>query len=204
MHYQTTKKPLKVLIGCEFSGRVRDAFACAGHDATSVDILPSQSPGKHIQDDLLKVIASQSWDMLIAFPPCTDLATSGASHFIGKYEKQRKALAFVRKLMTAPIKQICIENPVSIISTHIKKPSQIIQPWQFGHEYTKATCLWLKNLPLLRPTSIVQPYLGSYAADEGQTEGRASFRSLTFTGVAEAMANQWGNTVYYTQSELFT
>ena len=147
---------MRVLIACEFSGIVRDAFAANGCDAWSCDLLPTERPGQHIQDDVLKHLGD-GWDFMIAHPPCTHLAVSGARWFKEKLEQQQEALEFVRMLLNAPVERICLENPVSIISSRIRKPDQIIQPWQFGHGETKATCLWLKNLPKLIPTDIVVP-----------------------------------------------
>lgn len=181
---------MKVLVACEFSGRVRDAFLAQGHDALSCDLLPSEVPGPHYQGDV-RDLFSQHWDLLIAHPPCTHLAVSGSRWFKFKQAEQAEALAFVRVLLDAPITKIALENPISIVSTHIRKPDQIIQPWQFGHGETKATCLWLKNLPKLRPTDIV-------AGREGRVHkmppspDRWKNRSRTFEGVAKAMAAQWG------------
>src|SRR5258706_15104060 len=144
---------MNVLIACEFSGIVREAFAARGHNAWSCDLLPTEIPGKHIQDDVLQHL--QGWDLLIAHPPCTHLAVSGARWFKDKRCEQIVALEFVRQLMAAPVDRIAIENPISIISSAIRRPDQIIQPWQFGHGETKATCLWLKGLPPLCSTTIV-------------------------------------------------
>ncbi len=182
---------MKVLIACEFSGIVRDAFAKKGHDAWSCDLLPTERPGKHYQVDLWDVQIGDDWDLLIAHPPCTYLAVSGARWFKDRGKEQKDALNFVRLLLTAPVPRIALENPVSIISTRIRKPDQIIQPWMFGHGETKATCLWLKNLPLLRPTNIVEGretriHKMSPSPDRGKE------RSRTFRGIAEAMAEQWG------------
>lgn len=181
---------MKVLIACEFSGIVRDAFAELGHDAWSCDLLPSEKQGNHIQGDVLNYL-NKDWDMMIAHPPCTHLAVSGARWFKEKQQEQVKALEFVRQLMNAPINKICIENPISIISTKIKKPSQIIQPWQFGHGETKSTCLWLKNLPLLVPTNIVSGRENRIHKEPPSVD-RWKNRSRTFTGIAQAMADQWG------------
>ncbi len=147
---------MRVLVACEYSGRVRDAFLALGHDAMSCDLLPTESPGPHYQGDVFDIIGN-GWDLMIAHPPCTHLAVSGARHFEAKRAdgRQQAALDFVRALLNAPIPRIALENPVSIISSAIRKPDQIIQPWQFGHGETKATCLWLKGLPLLTPTNIV-------------------------------------------------
>lgn len=147
---------MRVLVACEFSGIVRDAFAARGHDAWSCDLLPSERPGNHIQDDVLAVL-SDGWDLMVAHPPCTRLAVSGARWFKHYLKEQAEALDFVRKLLDAPIEKIALENPVSVISTHIRKPDQIIQPWWFGHGETKTTCLWLKNLSKLEPTDVVTP-----------------------------------------------
>lgn len=147
---------MKVLVACEFSGIVREAFRAVGCDAWSCDLLPSEIPGNHIQGDVLSII-HDGWDLMIAHPPCTHLAVSGARWFGAKKAEQADALEFVRLLMAAPIEHIAVENPISIISSRIRKPDQIIQPWQFGHGETKTTCLWLKNLPLLKPTDVVVP-----------------------------------------------
>lgn len=144
----------RVLVACEYSGRVRDAFAIRGHDAMSCDLLESETPGKHYRGDVFDVL-DDGWDLLIAHPPCTHLAVSGARWFKEKAEGQAAALGFVGRLLTADVPRICLENPVSVISSKIRPPDQIIQPWQFGHGETKATCLWLKNLPVLAPTSVV-------------------------------------------------
>lgn len=181
---------MKVLIACEFSGIVRDAFISRGHDAMSCDLLPSERPGPHYQGDVLNII-NDGWDLMIAHPPCTHLAVSGARYFVNKQEVQRDALNFVRVLMGAPIEKIAIENPISIISTKIRKPDQIIQPWMFGHGETKATCLWLKNLSKLQPTKIVD---GREARIHHLPPGpdRWKERSRTYQGIADAMAEQWG------------
>lgn len=182
---------MKILIACEESGTVRDAFIRRGHNAVSCDMLPSRRPGPHIQGDVLKEINSGFWDMMIAFPPCTRLAVSGARWFKDKRREQVDALEFVHDLLSAPIRRIALENPIGIISTQIRKPDQIIQPWQFGHGETKATCLWLKNLPKLTPTNIVE---GRSARIHRMPPGpnRARDRSVTYRGIAEAMAQQWG------------
>ena len=181
---------MKVLVACEFSGIVRDAFSERGHDAWSCDLLPSESPGNHRQTDV-SLILKEGWDLMIAHPPCTHLAVSGARWFKDKQNEQLEALQFVETLMSAPIDRICIENPISIISSRVRKPDQIIQPWQFGHGETKATCLWLKNLPKLVPTCIVE---GREARVHKMPPGpdRWKERSRTFAGIAEAMAQQWG------------
>ncbi len=180
----------KVLIACEFSGAVRDAFRAIGHDAWSCDILPTEVEGPHYQCDVRDVIVA-GWDLMIAHPPCTHLAVSGARWFKHKAREQAEALDFVRELMAAPIPRIAIENPVSIISSRIRKADQTIQPWQFGHGEVKATCLWLKNLPKLQPKQIVE---GREARVHRMPPGpdRWKERSRTFHGIADAMARQWG------------
>ena len=180
---------MRVLVACEFSGTVRDAFTRAGHDATSCDLLPSETPGKHLQGDVLSIL-SDGWDLMVAHPPCTHLAVSGARWFKEKQTEQAAALDFVRALLSAPIARIALENPISIISSRIAKPTQIIQPWQFGHGEVKATCLWLKNLPKLTPTNVVA---GRVARVHRMPPGpdRWKERSRTFPGIAEAMAQLW-------------
>lgn len=190
---------MRVLIACEYSGRVREAFRSLGYDAISCDLLPSEdnSPYHYIGDvfDLIDYGSElyQPYDLMIAHPPCTDLAVSGARHFKEKIAdgRQQIALDFVQKLMDAPIERIAIENPISVISSKIRKPDQIIQPWQFGHGETKSTCLWLKNLPKLEPTNIVE---GRSDRIHKMPPGpnRWKERSRTYQGIAEAMAKQWG------------
>lgn len=190
---------MRVLVACEFSGIVRDAFEARGHDAWSCDLLPSERPGKHMQGDALRLMGG--FDLMIAHPPCTHLAVSGSRWFKDKQAEQAEALEFVRRLMAAPIAKIAIENPVSIISSQIRKPDQIIQPWQFGHGETKATCLWLKGLPKLKPTHQDLPLLGVrgvagrvarvHRMPPGPNRWRE--RSRTFQGIADAMADQWGS-----------
>lgn len=182
---------MKVLVACEFSGTVRDAFIAHGHDAMSCDLLPTDVPGPHYQGDVRDVL-NDGWDVMVAHPPCTHLAVSGARWFKEKQQEQEEALEFVRLLMDAPIEHIAVENPISIISSRIRKPDQIIHPWQFGHGETKATCLWLKNLPNLVPTDVVE---GREARIHRVPPGpdRWKIRSTTYTGIAEAMATQWGN-----------
>jgi hypothetical protein len=189
---------MKVLTACEYSGIVRDAFIKKGHEATSCDFLPTERDGPHYQGDVLDII-NQNWDLMIAHPPCTHLAVSGARWFKDKQKEQKKALNFVRKLIDAPIEKIALENPISIISTKIRKPSQIIQPWQFGHPENKRTCFWLKNLPLLEETNNVKHKMKNMSKKEtdkihhmspGPERGKQ--RSITYTGIAEAMAEQWG------------
>jgi site-specific DNA-cytosine methylase len=187
---------MRVLVACEYSATVRDAFRALGHDAWSCDLLPTDGdPEYHFQGDVIEIMYGKVWDLMIAHPPCTHLSVSGARHFAAKIAdgRQQRALDFVQLLMDAPIERIAIENPISVISSKIRKPDQIIQPWQFGHGETKATCLWLKNLPKLEATDIV----------EGREQrmfrlppspDRWKIRSTTFKGIAEAMAAQWGGT----------
>jgi site-specific DNA-cytosine methylase len=190
---------MKVLAACEFSGVVRDAFADRGHDAWSCDLLPSERPGNHIQRDIRDIL-NDGWDLMIAFPPCTHLAVSGARWFKEKRIEQIEALEFIRTLLTAPIQRIALENPVGIISTRIRKPSQIIQPWMFGHPESKTTCLWLKNLPPLEPTKVLDVPPGGRWANQtpsgqnklGPSPDRWKIRSRTYQGIADAMAQQWG------------
>ena len=191
---------MRVLVACEYSGSVRDAFIARGHDAISCDLLPTDVPGPHYCGDVRDIIGD-GWDLMIAHPPCTHLAVSGARWFHLKQQEQQDALDFVRFLMDAPIPKIAIENPVSIISSRIRKPDQIIQPWQFGHEATKTTCLWLKNLPQLTPTNIVGRG-ARHVTKSGRSlpewynlppsKDRWKIRSATFRGISEAMADQWG------------
>lgn len=195
---------MKILIACEFSGTVRDAFIKRGHEAVSCDILPTESPGPHIQDDVLNVL-NDGWDMMIAHPPCTYLSVSGI-HWNNRgrgWEETNKALEFVKALMNAPIDRICIENPVSIISSRIRRPDQSIQPYDFGHDASKKTCLWLKGLPKLTPVQIIQPRIvkgkkrWGNQTDSGQnklppSKDRWKVRSKTYSGIADAMAFQWG------------
>lgn len=181
---------MKVLIACEFSGIVREAFKAKGHEALSCDLLPSEIQGNHYQGDV-KDIIDNGFDLMIAHPPCTHLAVSGARWFKDKKVEQKEALDFVRFLMDANIPKIAIENPISIISSHIRKPDQIIQPWQFGHGETKATCIWLKNLPLLQPTNIVDGRKDRIHKLP-PSENRWKERSRTYEGIAQAMAEQWG------------
>jgi site-specific DNA-cytosine methylase len=187
---------MRVLVACEFSGVVREAFRARGHDAWSCDLLPAEDGSQfHLQGDALyyarKIMEGRLWDLMIAHPPCTHLAVSGSRWFKDKVEEQSAALEFVRLLMDAPIERICVENPISVISTKIRKPDQIIQPWMFGHGETKATCLWLKNLPKLVPTNIVE---GREARVHKMPPGpdRWKERSRTLPGIAAAMAEQWG------------
>jgi hypothetical protein len=181
---------MRVLVACEYSGTVRDAFRARGHDAMSCDLLPTDAPGPHYQGDVCDVL-DDGWDLMIAHPPCTHLAVSGARWFHLKLQERADALDFVRLLMGSPIPRIAVENPVSIISSRIRKPEQIIQPWQFGHGETKATCLWLKGLPKLKPTNIVD---GREARIHRlpPSQDRWKIRSTTYAGIAAAMADQWG------------
>ena len=181
---------MRVLVACEYSGRVRDAFLSRGHDAMSCDLLPTDVPGPHYQGDVRDVLGD-GWDLMVSHPPCTHLAVSGARWFKDKQVEQAEALDFVRLLLDAQIPRIALENPVSIISSRIRKPDQVIQPWQFGHGETKATCLWLKNLPTLWPTCIVS---GREARIHKMPPGpdRWKKRSETYAGIANAMADQWG------------
>lgn len=181
------------MVACEFSGTVRRAFRNRGHNAWSCDLLDAEDGDEHhLKGDVRKFISEFSdWDLMIAHPPCTHLAVSGARWFKDKQTEQAEALDFVRELMAAPIERIAIENPVSIISSKIRKPDQIIQPWMFGHGETKATCLWLKNLPKLTPTNIVD---GREARVHKlpPSPDRWKLRSITYQGIADAMAEQWG------------
>lgn len=200
---------MKVLVACEFSGRVRDAFIAKGHDAVSCDILPTMSPGPHYEGDVRDILGD-GWDLMIAFPPCTDLSIIGARYWEAKRDdgRQEAALDFVRLLLEADIPRIALENPVGLINSAIRKPDQIINPFQFGAPWRKRTCLWLKGLPNLEPTDIVEPV--GYWVDGGSSvkhksaafgdagfgsqreERRKAQRSLTFLGIANAMADQWG------------
>jgi hypothetical protein len=183
---------MKVLVGCEFSGVVRDAFIAQGHEAMSCDLLPTESPGPHYQGDVFDVI-DYPWDLMIAHPPCTDLAVSGARHFEAKRldGRQQASVAFFMRLVNADIPRIAVENPVSIMSTLYRKPDQIIQPWQFGHGETKATCLWLKGLPQLATTNIVEGRENRIHRMP-PSKDRWKLRSTTYQGIADAMAEQWG------------
>lgn len=180
---------MRVLVACEFSGIVRRAFEAKGHDAWSCDLLPTEDDGPHYRGDVLKIL-DDGWDLMIAHPPCTHLAVSGARWFKDKKKEQEEALHFVRDLLNAPIPKIALENPISIISSRIRKPNQIIQPWEYGHGEVKATCLWLKNLPKLKPTKIVdgrEPRV--HYASPGPDRWKE--RSRTLAGIADAMAEQW-------------
>jgi site-specific DNA-cytosine methylase len=181
---------MKILIACEYSGTVRDAFKAKGHDVMSCDLLDTDVPGNHYKGNVFDIV-NDGWDLMIAHPPCTHLAVSGARWFKEKKEEQIEALNFVRMLLDAPIQKIALENPISIISSKIRKPDQIIQPWMFGHGETKATCLWLKNLPKLTPTDIVEGR-EQRIHKLPPTPDRWKIRSKTFEGIAKAMAEQWG------------
>jgi site-specific DNA-cytosine methylase len=191
---------MRVLIACEYSGKVRSAFEKLGHFAVSCDLLPTEKPGFHYQCDVFDII-NEGWDLMVAHPPCTDLAVSGAAWFKEKIAdgRQQRALDFVQALMDAPIPMIAIENPISVISSKIRKPDQIIQPWMFGHKETKATCLWLKGLPKLVPTTDLKEETMALPRNERMrlhylppSADRWKIRSETFQGIADAMANQWG------------
>ncbi len=196
---------MKVLVACEFSGIVRDAFLSRGHDAVSCDILPTEIEGKHIQDDVLNHL-NENWDMMIAHPPCTYLANSGVQHLhkdTSRWQKMLEAKSFFITLFEANIQRIAVENPVPHGYANLPKYSQIINPYQFGHEVQKKTCLWLKNLPLLKPTKIVgkgEQYIGKDGKPNGSkwyqlppSQDRWKYRSRTFKGIAKAMAEQWGD-----------
>jgi hypothetical protein len=196
---------MKVLIACEYSGRVRDAFIAAGHDAMSCDLLPTDSPRPHYQGNVSDII-NDGWDLMIAHPPCTYLSVSGmhwTTRGLRDPQLTEDALDFVRLLLAAPIERIALENPISVISSRIRKPDQIITPYQFGHDASKKTCLWLKNLPLLTPTDIIEPRIVDgkkrygNQTDSGQNKlppsaDRWKIRSATYEGIAQAMADQWG------------
>ena len=194
---------MRVLIACEYSGTVRDAFIARGHDAMSCDLLPTDAPGPHYQGDVRDILGD-GWDLMIAHPPCTYLSVSGM-HWTTRGLRDPKltedALEFVQLLMDAPIPRIALENPVSIISTRIRKPDQIVHPWQFGHDASKRTCLWLKNLPPLVPTDVLPGGAKARRANQtasgqnrlGPSPDRWKIRSATYQGIADAMADQWGN-----------
>lgn len=189
---------MRVLVACEYSGRVREAFRKLGHDAWSCDLLESEDNSEHhMQCDVMQVIKSSSWDLMIAHPPCTHLAVSGARHFARKREsgEQQDAIDFFMQLANADITMIAIENPICIMSSHWRKPDQIIQPWQFGHGETKATCLWLKGLPKLTPTNIVEGR-DDRIHKMPPSPTRWKERSRTYQGIADAMALQWGATAF--------
>jgi hypothetical protein len=190
------------LVACEFSGVVRDAFRALGHDAWSCDLLPAEAPGPHIQGDVLQALG-EGWDLMIAHPPCTYLASSGLHWNTRRPERAaltEAALAFVLVLADAPIPRIAVENPIGCLSTRWRKPDQIIQPWQFGHDASKATCLWLKGLPPLQPTDVLPGGRTARRANQtasgqnrlGPSPTRWKERSVTYAGIARAMAEQWG------------
>jgi len=182
---------MRVLVACEYSGVVRDAFLAKGHDAISCDLLPTERPGPHYLGDVRNII-DNGWDLCLAFPPCTDLAVSGARWFKVKgQERQDAALDFVRLFLNAPIPRVAVENPVGVISTRIRPPNFTVQPYEFGHGETKRTCFWTRNLPDLRPTNIVE---GREQRVHLMPPGpdRWKERSRTFQGIADAMADQWG------------
>jgi site-specific DNA-cytosine methylase len=199
---------MRVLVACEYSGRVRDAFLKAGHYAMSCDLLPcdSEASGDHYQGDVRNILEN-GWDLMIAHPPCTYLSVSGmhwTTRGLRDPQLTEDALDFVRLLLDAPIKRIAVENPVSVISSRIRKPDQIIMPYQFGHDASKKTCLWLKNLSPLRPTNFIEPRIVNgkprwgNQTDSGQnklapSDDRWKVRSETFQGIADAMASQWGS-----------
>lgn len=198
---------MKVLVACEFSGIVRDAFIAKGHDAMSCDFLETERPGPHYKGDVRDIL-QDGWDLMIAHPDCTYLTISGLhwnNRTEGRWLKTEEAYGFFLKLYNAPIDKVCIENPIGYVNTHFRKPNQIIQPWQFGHPYSKATCLWLRNLPLLKPTNVLTPTKfqanGRPQWDNqtptgqnklGPSKTRWMERSRTYEGIAEAMAEQWG------------
>ena len=207
---------MKILIACEFSGVVREAFRKKGHEAWSCDLLPSEIPSSfHIEDNVLNYL-NNGWDLMVAHPPCTYLSNAGNGWFnediygekaVKRKQEREHAFNFVMKLANAPIHRICIENPVGWLNNHYRKPDQIIQPWQFGNTENKRTCLWLKNLPLLKSTHITIPEIKGYFMS-GKKEGkpiyfvdsihgrnRAIERSRTFPGIAEAMAEQWSKSL---------
>jgi hypothetical protein len=206
---------MKILIACEFSGRVRDAFLKRGHDAISCDLLPTESPGPHYQGDVRDIL-NDGWDLMIAHPECTYLTVTANKWHLPKYkerfpdreQKRKEAISFFLELANTDIPQICLENPVGIMSSRFRKPDQIIQPCMFGHPIRKTTCLWLKNLPQLIPTKIVSPELDKFPSGNCQSKWhtetghikdkkeRSKTRSRTFMGIAEAMADQWGNNEY--------
>ncbi len=182
----------RVLVGCEYSGRVRDAFMAKGHDAVSCDLLPSDAPGPHLRQDITPLLA-QAWDLIVAFPPCTYLCSSGM-HWTTRGLRDPKltedALAFVRMIWASNSPRIAIENPIGALSTRFMKPTQIIHPWQFGHPERKATCLWLKGLPPLSPTNVVEGR-DQRVWKMPPSPDRWKLRSLTYQGIANAIAEQW-------------
>lgn len=182
---------MRVLVACEFSGIVRDAFLHRGHAALSCDLIPTRQPGPHYQGDVRDLL-TEGWDLLVAFPPCTYLAASGARWWPARQQEQKAALAFVQCLLEAPVPHIALENPIGRISTAVRRPDQIVQPWFFGHAEIKTTCLWLKNLPLLQPTCLNFAPRQQTCWRMPQRRTRPEQRSLTSPGMAQAMAAQWG------------
>ena len=183
----------RVLVACEFSGRVRDAFAAAGHDAWSCDLLPSETPGQHYEGDVRDILGD-GWDLMVAHPPCTYLAYSGARWFAQRQTEQAEAIAFVRELLAAPVPRIALENPAGILGRHIRRHDQVIEPYHYGHGERKATCLWLHNLPRLQPTDRV-PGREPRVHRMVKHPDRWKDRSRTYPGIAAAMADQWGTTL---------
>lgn len=208
---------MKVLIACEFSGIVRDAFIAKGHDAVSCDLLPTERPGPHYQGNVIDVLYNNlylttDWDMMIAHPPCTHLSSSGAAHFAAKRAdgRQQRGIDFFLSLTKTDIPKVCIENPMGIMSTHYRKPNQVIQPYEYGHDASKGTCLWLKGLSPLIPTEIIPPHHHVPSKRTGKSlprwsnqcpsgadnlspgPDRGKLRSTTYQGIADAMADQWG------------
>lgn len=183
---------MRILIGCECSGILRTAFRRLGHDAFSVDLQEDENFSPYHIKGCITTALVQPWDMLVAFPPCTHLAASGAKHFVHKQHEQRNAIDFVKFLWSRPIPHIALENPVGVLSTVFRKPTQIVQPWMFGDDEMKTTCLWLKNLPKLHPTYLSGNRPRSLIAYMPQTPDRAQLRSRTYPGMANAMASQWG------------
>jgi len=181
---------MKVLIGCEFSGIVRGSFLLKGHDVLSCDLLPTEKTGSHYQGDIRDCF-NEKWDLFVCFPPCTHICVSGARWFKDKQVEQKEAISFFMEMINAPVERIAIENPIGIMSTIYRKPDQIIQPWQYGHGETKATCLWLKNLPKLKPSNIVGGREARVHLMPPSTN-RGLERSRTYSGIAHAMADQWG------------
>lgn len=204
---------MKVLVACEFSGIVREAFRARGNDAWSCDLLPTEIPGQHIQGDILEIL-NDDWDLMVAHPPCTYLSVSGLhwnGRVPGRAEKTEESLLFVKKLLDAPIKHIALENPVSCISTRIRKPDQVIQPWYFGEDASKKTCLWLKNLPLLKETNRLPGDNKTRRGNQtpsgqnklGPSPDRWKERSRTYPCIANAMAEQWGNNLEQLEESSF-
>lgn len=206
---------MRVLIACEFSGTVRDAFIKVGHDAMSCDLEPTEALGPHYQGNVLDII-NDNWDMMVAFPPCTHLAVNGARHFEQKRKdgRQQQGIEFFLKMVKANIPKIAVENPIGIMSNIYKQATQIIQPYEYGHGTTKATCLWLKGLPMLKPTNIVDKgevwtaksgkRMSKWFYDSSllSPKEREKMRNKTFQGIADAMADQWSLNEFYGQKEL--